>query len=115
MRGKNRTNAENKRFDQIQQRGCVPCYLEAKLQSRVWLVEPCDIHHTEGQNHSLTYGNCPWHHRGLRKIGVAEWIMVENFGPSMAKSPKAYRARYGSESDILAIQNKMLLKSVEQL
>jgi len=115
MQGKNRTKAESRRFDQIQQRGCVPCYLEAKLQERKWVPEPCDIHHTEGQNHAMTYGNCPWHHRGLRKFELDLLEMQNKFGPSLARNPARYRARYGTEDDLLAIQNRMLVKSIEEL
>jgi hypothetical protein len=115
MLGKNRTKAETKRFDEIQQRGCVPCYLEARLQERKWVPEPCDIHHTDGQDHSLTYGNCPWHHRGIRKNELDMLEMQRIFGPSLARNPARYRARYGDENAILAIQNRMLLKSVETL
>jgi hypothetical protein len=41
--------------------------------------------------------------------------MADIFGPSMAIDPARYRARYGSEDDILAIQNRMLLKSEREI
>ena len=115
MLGKNKTKADRRRFLDIQDRGCVPCYLESRLQNRKWIPEPCDIHHTEGQNQAKTYGNCPWHHRGVRKMDLDMLEMQRIFGPSLARNPERYRARYGSESDILAIQNVMLVKSVEEL
>jgi hypothetical protein len=115
MYGKTKTKAEERRFLNIQDRGCVPCYLESKLQERDWSPEPCDIHHTDGQDHLKTYGNCPWHHRGFRKFQFDDVEMVRIFGPSMARHPAKYRARYGSEDSLLAIQNKMLVKSVEDL
>jgi len=115
MLGKKRTKAEQRRFEQIQERGCVPCYLEARLQGRQWVPEPCDIHHTTSQNHLKTYGNCPWHHRGVRKSEFDMLEMQNNFGPSLARNPARYRARYGSEGDLLAIQNAMLLKSPQDL
>ena len=115
MFGKSRTKAEQRRFMNIQDRGCVPCYLEARLQGRKWVPEPCDIHHTQGQNHLLTYGNCPWHHRGIRKNDLDMLEMQNAFGPSLARNPARYRARYGTEEQILAIQNRMLTKTVEQL
>lgn len=109
------TKSEERRFDAIQERGCVPCYLEASLQGRKWIPEPCDIHHVEQANkcghHRLTYGNCPWHHRGVPKNDLLEDVMRANFGPSMAKEPKKYRARYGSEEDLLVYQANLLLKS----
>lgn len=83
---------------------------------RKWVPEPCDIHHTNGgNNHLETYGNCPWHHRGVPKCDLRAADMALIFGPSMAERPHEYRERYGSEADILASQKTMLLKSVEQL
>lgn len=115
MLGKSRTKAQKARFEAIQERGCVPCYLEACLQQRQWVPEPCDIHHVNGQNHDDTYGNCPWHHRGVRKNDLDMLEMQNNFGPSLARNPARYRARYGTDDDLLAIQANMLLKSVQQL
>lgn len=115
MLGNARKIAEQKRFDSIQERGCVPCFLESCLQGRKWVPEPCDIHHSDGQEHMQTYGNCPWHHRGIRKNELDMLEMQNIFGPSMARNPARYRARYGTEPDLVAIQNTMLLKSVQRL
>lgn len=115
MHGKKPTKAEEHRFREIQDRGCVPCFLESLLQERAWVPEPCDIHHTEKQIHFLTYGNCPWHHRGIRKLELDMLEMLKTFGPSMARNPSAYHTRYGTEAEILAIQNRMLLKSVHEI
>lgn len=114
MLGKKPTIKQQKRFDQIHERGCVPCWLEATLQGRKWVPEPCDIHHVNQDSHDDTYGNCPWHHRGVPKFGFNEAVMRTEFGPSMAKQPQSYRARYGSEDDLLVYQAKLLLKSPNQ-
>ena len=81
------------------------------MQKRKWIPEPCDIHHTERQNHYLTYGNCPWHHRGVPKFPFTEAETRAAMGPSMAKEPEKYRARYGTEGDMLVYQERLLLKS----
>ena len=88
--------------------GCVPCWLEAKLQERDYEPEPADIHHTNGQNHDMTYANCPWHHRGVRKGQFDMLEMQRSFGPSMARNVERYRARYGTETELLAFQEVML-------
>lgn len=110
------TRDEERRFDEIQARGCVPCWLEAKLQGRKWIPEPCDIHHVQQANqcghHRFTYGNCPWHHRGIPKNDLTDTQMRSIFGPSKAKEPKAYRARYGSEDDLLVYQERLLIQSL---
>lgn len=114
MLGRARTRLEQKRFDEIQLRGCVPCWLESKLQGRKWYVEPCDIHHTDSQDHSKTYGNCPWHHRGVCKNELTATVMTGVFGPSMAYDPLRYRARYGTEDEMLVFQSRLLLKSANE-
>ena len=116
MKGRKPTKPEEQRFDQIQERGCVPCFLEARLSGRRWEPEPCDIHHTNGKdNHLETYGNCPWHHRGVPKNDARPSAMTITHGPSLAVNPGRYRARYGTEADLLSYQDVMLIKSVHEL
>ncbi len=92
----------------MQDAGCVPCWLESRLQARKYVPEPPDIHHVEQGDHSRSYSNCPWHHRGICKNSLSESKMRGVFGPSMAKEPARYRARYGREDDLLRYQEKML-------
>jgi hypothetical protein len=115
MLSKKPTREEELRIRHIQDRGCVPCWLESKLQSRKWVPEPCDIHHADQDNWRHTYGNCPWHHRGVRKNNLSLYEMARVFGPSMALHPQKYRARYGTEDDLLAYQATLLLKSDSKL
>lgn len=117
MRGRNRTKEEQNRFEEIQQRGCLPCFLESFLRKRLsYEPEPCDIHHTSGgNNHLATYGNCPWHHRGVPKNDLTAKEMKAVFGPSMAINPKEYRQRYGCERTLLDLQNNLLKVQPENL
>jgi len=115
MLGNSRTVAEQDRIDAIHERGCVPCWRESILVGRSWLPEPCDIHHVEQDDWSMTYGNCPWHHRAICKGEMNEQVMRGVFGPSMAKEPGQYHERYGSEGDLLALQSELLLKSDEAI
>lgn len=113
------TNAEVSRFDKMQQRGCVPCWLESKLAGRKYIVEPGDIHHADQANavghHRNTYLCCPWHHRGVPKGLFSNAQMRRAMGPSMAKTPERYRARYGDERAMLEYQASMLLKLPHEL
>lgn len=116
MHNRKRPNRqEQRRFLEIQDRGCVPCRIEAELQDRKWIPEPCDIHHVQQANrtgdHLHTYGSCPWHHRGIRKNDLDYLEMQRIFGPSMARNPRRYHERYGDEGYLLAYQNALLLKS----
>lgn len=111
MQGPARTKSEQRRIEAMHERGCVPCWLEAALQGRKWVPEPGDVHHVMQKNHALTYINCPWHHRGVKKNYLSKATMDEIFGPSMALDPARYRARYGTEEDLLGFQSALLLKS----
>ncbi len=114
MLGRPPNRREQLRLHEIQDRGCVPCWLESKLQGREWFVEPCDIHHVIQNDWSQTYGNCPWHHRGVCKNGLTTTIMNGVFGPSMAYDPLRYRSRYGTEAEMLVFQSRLLLKSADE-
>lgn len=111
MQGPARTKSQQRRIEQMHERGCVPCWLEAALQGRKWVPEPGDVHHVEQRNHDATYINCPWHHRGIKKNDLPKAKMDELFGPSMVRDPSRYRARYGSEEELLGFQATLLLKS----
>ena len=92
----------------MQDAGCVPCWLESKLQGRKHEPEPGDVHHVEQDDHSKTYSACPWHHRGLPKNALHESRMTKIFGTSMANEPDRYRARYGTEQEMLRFQQTMI-------
>ncbi len=96
------TIAEKHRFAAIKEVGCIPCWLEGRS------FEPCDIQHVvKGRKrlgHSMTYGCCPAHHRGVFKSKEHERLT----GPSLARSPKDYHAKYGSEDELVELCNKMI-------
>lgn len=86
------------------------------MTGRPYGPEPCDIHHVYGsKDHDSVYGNCPWHHRGVPSGDLRPSDMLMIKGPSMAVHRREYRARYGSEEDLLAYQRAMLLKSPHEL
>lgn len=51
---------------------------------------------------------CGWHHRGAISPGrTASW-MAYFFGPSLARSSKRFRDRYGTDDELLEIVNSRL-------
>lgn len=100
------TIAEQQRFQAIKEVGCTPCWLEGRS------FEPCDIQHVvKGRKrlgHEWTYGCCPWHHRGLVTYPADTKMMEHVVGPSLARSPKDYHAKYGSEEELVDLCNKMI-------
>lgn len=100
------TKEERRRFEAIKQVGCVPC----------WLVgigfQPCAIHHAvEGRKrlgHRFTYGNCDWHHQGYPFNGTDERRSEEVAGPSLAKNPRAFHERFGTERELVAMCDELI-------
>lgn len=88
--------------------GCVPCILDGRMG------EPPDMQHIIVGNkrvgHEASYGCCAWHHRGVPKDGMSATQMEAVFGPSLARGSKPYHRRYGSEFELLAIQNALIEK-----
>ncbi len=100
------TTKEIKRWQRIQEIGCIACMLDGVGQV------PCDIHHllSGGRRigHSHSVGLCSWHHRGILPEGrrAEEYSAVH--GPSLAAMPRAFRKRYGDEFELFEIQEALL-------
>lgn len=94
------------RFDGIKDIGCICC----RLNGHGWVY--ADIHHLlstglHGNGHRLgdefTLGLCIYHHRGRRDESCA---FAE--GPSYFNEAAAFRKHYGSDAELLVIQNEFL-------
>lgn len=100
------TTKEVKRFQRIQELGCVACQLDGVPNV------PCDIHHllSGGRRlgHEYTVGLCPWHHRAVLPSGHRLCDFAEVHGPSLAATPRAFATRYGDEYELYEIQNALL-------
>lgn len=98
------TKAEQRRFLDLQEIGCMACRIEGSPG------EPSDIHHlVEGGKrlgHSYTIPLCPWHHRGISELPAN--VATHQFGPSLARSKRAFVERYGTERALLRKANKLL-------
>lgn len=104
------TNEHLERWRIAGEIGCVPCILDGRPG------EPPDMQHVIAGNkrvgHHATYACCPWHHRGVPKEGMAQSVMTQVFGPSLAHGSKPYHRRYGSEAELLAAQDALIDKYV---
>ena len=107
MSRKSATRAEKRRMDRIKIIGCLPCLLDG-MPDRI-----CDVHHVlddSGEKrlgHRFTYGGCLWHHKGdERPYGKS--TMREVFGPSLAEEPSRYAERYGSEQQLVELQDFLI-------
>ncbi|HEY6019910.1 MAG TPA: Ref family recombination enhancement nuclease [Candidatus Paceibacterota bacterium] len=105
------TKAEQMRFEAIKIVGCIPCWLNGVS------FNPCAIHHVvKGRKrlgHRHTYGNCDWHHQGYPLNGKTTKESEEIAGPSLARSPRAYHERFGSEEELVTLCDEMIKPYIE--
>lgn len=98
--------AERERMARLKDLRCVACRANNHF---FWSVTEC--HHLLSGNkrrgHAFTIPLCPWHHRG--DVGEFNVKTLEAIlGPSLARSSKAFRARYGDDDTLLAATNRLL-------
>jgi hypothetical protein len=58
--------------------------------------------------HRFTYGCCGWHHLGENLPGKTRHESMMLMGPSLALSKTEYRARFGAERHLVALQDLVL-------
>lgn len=109
MRSKNSkrpTPAEWERMSQLKMIGCIPCW---KLGFR-GVCAAAD--HTKSGNkrvgHAATYANCDWHHQAIPFAGMTHKQCEAERGPSKANGSKPFHAYFGSEQELLALQETIL-------
>ena len=100
------------RFQRIYEIGCLPCRQRGYFNS-------CQAHHLNedgkaGQKRRgdlYTIGLCPWHHVGEP---VRDWTgpeCREILGPSLKLESRAFRAEFGSDDELLAEENRLILRA----
>lgn len=107
----NRTKAEQARFDAIKDSAiCVACLLRG-IEKPTW-PGWIDIHHLLSGNkrigHMATVGLCKWHHDGRIPFGWGDAETREYLGPSLKHGSKPFRAAFGTDAELLTIQNELL-------
>lgn len=92
--------------------GCIPCWIAGHEGV------PCEKHHllTTGlhgngkrRGEQATIGCCPYHHRGQAAVGtITARMMRADYGPSYADEPEAFRATFGTDDDLLKLQDDLI-------
>ena len=110
------TAAQLARWDKIRDPETGSGCLVANILDLGWI--PAEIHHlTSGGKHGQkrlghdhTIGLNRWSHRGepLTEYGWTAEDCERILGPSYALSPSAFRERFGSDDELLALQNAIL-------
>lgn len=107
------TKAESQRIERLKAGECLCCWLNRQQGRPTAYFGGCDAHHvlSGGRRigHMATLGLCPWHHRALRPYAdMNDAQATEMFGPSLALGSKPFHALYGSDEELLALQEQLL-------
>ncbi len=101
------TKADLERFHRLQELGCIVMRLYYDAPET-----PGDIHHilSGGQriSHQATICLTPWAHQGQVPLGMTAIEAKQRLGPSKARHPEEFRAKYGSDEELLEATNQLL-------
>ena len=102
------TKTEKARMDRMKEMGqCVACY-QRGIHGRGYI----QIHHLLSGNrrigHMATVSLCEWHHLATTAEGHSHSRMTAIYGPSLANGSKPFRAEFGTDKELLALQNALL-------
>ncbi len=110
-KAKRATKAERERMARLKEMPCLCCRIQLCPQP-----SPTEVHHLLSGNkrrgHLYSVPLCEWHHRGTDSSFSEKFVpaMTRNFGPSLARSSKAFHAAFGSDDELLARTNSLLEK-----
>ena len=97
--------------------GCIACRI------RGYAGTPCEKHHLlttarhgtgKRRGGHATIGLCPWHHRGRSAVGSDSGRFRAMCGPSYADEARAFRAEFGPDDVLLAIQDELIAQLMEK-
>lgn len=107
--GKSLTKADEARRTAIHAGHCMACIQRKIDMRRSGYVQ---WHHTAGKKrHDLTCGLCYWHHQGGPMFGLSLEALRTKHGPSLAEGSKPFHAAFGSNDDLLRMQEDHLTGS----
>lgn len=123
-KAKRPTKAEQARMARLKEMPCMACHqlsIVPELE-KVWstffgsvfgsVCGPTEVQHlirgNKRRGHMATIPLGAWHHRGIPQEGFSADDMKLIWGPSLARSSKAFHAAFGSDDELLARTNKLL-------
>lgn len=106
------TKAEASRIVAVKEGPCLACLIWTGRR-----CHGCDAHHllSGGRRigHMSTIGLCPYHHRGVPHEGMDKHQAREQYGPSLMDGSKLFRDAFGTDAELLHMQNQLLGESAE--
>lgn len=104
---------DQERLDRIHELPCVACeiYHADMSGGRVEAHHLVDKGNREASGgHQATIPLCAWHHRGEPpRLDLRPSQCFSLFGPSLARSKRAFYLRFGDERELLQRTNRMLM------
>lgn len=113
------TKDEAMRMDYIKTASICMCCRQLKPHPDLIMPYAVEVHHllkgNKRMGHRFTVGLCVWHHRGIPMYGKSRRQMIEIYGHSLADGSKPFRAQFGSDEDLLAMQDNLFWEGYEIL
>lgn len=104
--GKPISPVQRESFAEIKSGRCVACW------RRGIVTIGCDANHmlsgSRRIGHDASYALCKWHHSAHPDEGETPPRMRMLYGPSLMCGSKTFRAVYGTDDELLALQEQML-------
>lgn len=94
--------------------GCVPCLAWARAGNMPLgdVAECCEYDHKKSGNrrrgHRFGFASCLWHHRRVVPDGWTHATMRAHFGPSLMDGSRLFRETYGTDDELIALQDELL-------
>lgn len=107
--GRSLTKADEARRVKIHAGNCMACH-----QRGIDLTESGYVqwHHLAGKTkpgcHQETIGLCQWHHQGRTMGDATHAYSRDYYGPSLAEGSKPFHDEFGTNDELLTLQNAIL-------
>jgi hypothetical protein len=111
--GKPATAAQRRRMENLSRTGCRACNTPTKYAASGM---PLQVHHLKDysqrrpEGHDATICLCSWHHQGHAPFGWTMKECREAFGPTLIDGSRPFKDEFGTDDELLAIQNDLLSK-----
>jgi len=107
------TKDESSRVVAAKEGPCIACLVWSRTAPFPFFVtHGCDYHHllsgSRRRGHRYGIALCYWHHRAGLDFGSIAPEMRTYYGPSLMDGSKRFHEAYGSDEELLAIQDELL-------
>lgn len=94
--------------------GCLCCVLNLEADGLATGLpdtkQHCNLggwHGAPNRGERFTFIACTWHHQGYLLPGYTTTTMTAAYGPSLAKGSKPFRARYGTDDELIHLTDQL--------